>query len=60
MRAMGYTPKHAKPASVKDAALSQRLTAINTPSIGRHAITASSGTGTASTVAGATAAKAAA
>ena len=37
MRVMGYTPKHAKPASLKDAALSHGLTAINAPSIGRHA-----------------------
>jgi hypothetical protein len=41
MRVMGYTPKHAKPAARMDAALSHGLTAINTPSIGRHSATTS-------------------
>ena len=36
--ATGYTPKHAKPASRKDAALGDRAkSVVNAPSIGRHA-----------------------
>lgn len=35
---MGYTPKHAKPASLMDTALSSHaLSTINAPSVGRHA-----------------------
>jgi hypothetical protein len=36
--AMGYTPKHAKPVSLKNATLSGRMSsAVNAPSVGRHA-----------------------
>ncbi|MGH3168199.1 MAG: hypothetical protein ACRDN0_20245 [Trebonia sp.] len=38
---MGYTPRHAKPASLRDAALSHSLFTINTPSVGRHAASGS-------------------
>lgn len=39
---MGYSPKHAKPASLKDAARgTNALLAINAPSTGRHSSTTS-------------------
>ena len=55
MIATGYTPKHAKPASRKDAALGdlteptlgdRAKSAVNAPSVGRHAAVSAAGSAT--------------